>query len=117
VDGVIDSSRYYAVRIKDPKSNRTTNIGIGFRDREQAFDFKNCLNEYIRYVDRNNLASKLTLLSHGEDAGDLSNSVPSPKNNQSQSHEQSFHFGNDPNEEFNNANRKDDVSHYYFTCL
>lgn len=52
VDGVIDSSRYYVVRIQDRASSRTTMIGIGFRDREVAFDFKNALNEYVRYVDR-----------------------------------------------------------------
>ena len=52
VDGVIDSSRYYVVRMQDRASTRTTMIGIGFRDREVAFDFKNALNEYVRYVDR-----------------------------------------------------------------
>lgn len=26
--------------------------GVGFRDREVSFDFKNVLNEYVRYVDR-----------------------------------------------------------------
>lgn len=60
VDGVIDSSRYYVIRVKDPKSSRTTLIGIGFRERDQAFDFKNALNEYIRYIDRSNLANKLS---------------------------------------------------------
>jgi len=59
VDAVIDSSRYYVLRIKDPKSSRTTLIGIGFRERDQAFDFKNCLNEYVRFVDRMHLADKL----------------------------------------------------------
>ena len=52
VDSVIDSSRYFVIRLKDPKSTRTTNIGIGFRERDVAFDFKNCLNEYVRYIDR-----------------------------------------------------------------
>ena len=52
VDSVIDSSRYFVLRLKDPKSSRTTSIGVGFREREIAFDFKNALNEYVRYVDR-----------------------------------------------------------------
>lgn len=52
VDAVIDSSRYYVVRIKDPKSERFTHIGIGFRERDTAFDFKSALNDYIKYVNR-----------------------------------------------------------------
>ena len=51
-DAVIDSSRYFVLRLKDPKSARTTNIGIGFREREVAFDVKNALNEYVRFIDR-----------------------------------------------------------------
>lgn len=57
VDAVIDSSRYYVLRVKDPRSSRTTMIGIGFRERESAFDFKSVLNDYLRYVDRMELAS------------------------------------------------------------
>jgi hypothetical protein len=60
VDGVVDSSRYYVVRLKDPMSNRWVWIGAGFRDRETAFDFKTALNEYVKYIDRCELASKLT---------------------------------------------------------
>lgn len=85
VDGVIDSSRYYVLRIKDPKSSRTTLIGnemhlvsydlsnlfgvlgIGFRERETAFDFKSALNEYIKYVDRLHLAQKLSASSDNQD--------------------------------------------------
>ena len=52
VDAVIDSSRYYVLRIKDPKSSRTTLLGVGFRERDTAFDFKQILNDYVRYVDR-----------------------------------------------------------------
>jgi hypothetical protein len=60
VDAVIDSSRYYVIRLKDRNSTRTTLIGIGFRDRETSFDFKNILNEYVRYVDRMAEAEKLS---------------------------------------------------------
>lgn len=59
VDAVIDSGRYFVLRAKDPVSNRTTLIGIGFRERETSFDFKNVLNEYIRYIDRLHLAEEL----------------------------------------------------------
>lgn len=49
VDAVIDSSRYFVLRIKDPNSSRSVNIGVGFRERDTAFDFKSSLNEYVRY--------------------------------------------------------------------
>jgi len=57
VDNVIDSSRYFVLRIIDPRTKdsatpKTALIGIGFEDRDPAFEFKSCLNEYIRYVDR-----------------------------------------------------------------
>lgn len=52
VDGVVDSSRYFVLRVKDSHSERTTYIGIGFRERDTAFEFKNCLNDYIRYINR-----------------------------------------------------------------
>jgi hypothetical protein len=59
IDAVVDSSRYYVVRLKDPKSSNTVMIGIGFRERDAAFDFKSSLNEYVRYVDRMDLAEKM----------------------------------------------------------
>lgn len=52
VDGVIDSSRYFVLRVQDPRSDRSTFIGVGFRERDTAFEFKNCLNDYIRYISR-----------------------------------------------------------------
>ena len=47
-------------RIRDPNSKRSLLIGIGFRERDTAFDFKNALNEYVRYVDRMALADELS---------------------------------------------------------
>ena len=53
VEGVIDSSRYFVLRLVDKaNAKRSAMIGIGFREREDAFDFKNVLNEYVRFVDR-----------------------------------------------------------------
>jgi adaptin ear-binding coat-associated protein 1/2 len=72
VDSVIDSSRYYVLRIKDPASSRTTLLGIGFREREVAFDFKSVLNEYVRYVDRMDDAKKLAeRRAAGDDSVDV----------------------------------------------
>jgi len=71
VDAVIDSSRYYVLRIKDPASSRSTLLGIGFREREVSFDFKNVLNEYVRYVDRMHTAKTLAeRRAAGDDSAD-----------------------------------------------
>ena len=47
-------------RVKDPQSARSVSIGIGFRERETAFDFKSSLNEYVRYVDRMCTANEMS---------------------------------------------------------
>ena len=46
--------------MKDPASTRRVPIGIGFRERETAFDFKSALNEYVRYVDRMCTANEMS---------------------------------------------------------
>lgn len=80
VDAVIDSSRYYVVKLKDQSSTRTTLIGIGFREREDAFDFKNILNDYVRYVDRMALADQSTtgiaVFSRSNTHHDANSSLP-----------------------------------------
>ena len=62
IDGVIDSSRYYVLRLTN-KQGQTAMIGVGFRDREVSFDFKTVINEFIKYVDRTHA------LAGGEGAG------------------------------------------------
>lgn len=71
VDAVIDSSRYYVVKIKDPKSTRTTLLGVGFREREDAFDLKNSLNEYVKFINRMELASQMSATPLSNDFADL----------------------------------------------
>ena len=63
VDGVIDSSRYFVLKIRDPQSGRSAYIGVGFRERETAFEFKNCLNDYIRYINRLEQAKEMRKVS------------------------------------------------------
>lgn len=46
VEAVLDSTRYFVVRVKDEKANREALIGLGFRDREEAGDFRAALAKY-----------------------------------------------------------------------
>lgn len=46
VEAVVDSTRYFVVRVKDAKADREALIGLGFRDREEAGDFRTALAKY-----------------------------------------------------------------------
>jgi len=78
VDAVIDSSRYYVLRIQDPKNpTRSVHIGVGFRERDTSFDFKNALNDYVRFIDRMALADQMAHMQlHEEDAEHLDKNGP-----------------------------------------
>ena len=46
VEAVLDSTRYFVVRVKDEKADREALIGLGFRDRSEAGDFRAALSKY-----------------------------------------------------------------------
>jgi hypothetical protein len=51
VEPVLDSSRYSVLKIANDQ--RHTFVGFGFSDRNDAFDFKSCLNDFrVRFVER-----------------------------------------------------------------
>ena len=52
VEAVVDSTRYFVVRVKDEKANREALIGLGFRDREEAGDFRAALSKYERDISK-----------------------------------------------------------------
>lgn len=47
-----DSSRYFVLRIEDPRSKKTASIGIGFNEREQALNFKVSVQDFLEGVKR-----------------------------------------------------------------
>jgi len=51
VDDVVDSSRYFVLRLEDAKK-RKAYLGLGFRERDVAYDFKATLCDFKRGVDR-----------------------------------------------------------------
>lgn len=52
VQPVGDSSRYFVVRVTDEKGGREAIIGLGFREREEAADFSQCLINYYNAIAR-----------------------------------------------------------------
>ena len=49
IEPVIDSSRYFALNIKDPNTGRTAWIGMGFQERNDSFDFNASLQDHYRW--------------------------------------------------------------------
>ena len=47
---VLDSSRYFRVSVKDPRSDRVASLGIGFREKEAAYAFTAALQDFARSV-------------------------------------------------------------------
>jgi hypothetical protein len=60
---VADSSRYYAVRVTDEKGGREAVIGLGFREREEAQDFAQCLANYTSAIARDKAAKGRAMAS------------------------------------------------------
>ncbi|KAL5252034.1 hypothetical protein ACHWQZ_G014998 [Mnemiopsis leidyi] len=52
VEAVIDSSRYFVLRLVDPKdlSGRHAFIGVGFADRGDSFDFNVAISDHFKWL-------------------------------------------------------------------
>ncbi|KAI8319414.1 adaptin ear-binding coat-associated protein 1 NECAP-1, partial [Martensiomyces pterosporus] len=59
VEQVLDSSRYFVLRVQDEATGSKMYVGIGFLDRSEAFDFNVALDDYRRSV-RDEAASPLS---------------------------------------------------------
>jgi hypothetical protein len=56
---VVDSSRYFALRIRDPNTGREAFIGIGFRERLDATNFRMSMEDYVNSLRRESKAEEL----------------------------------------------------------
>ena len=59
VEAVTDSSRYFVIRISDAKTGREALIGMGFRERTDATNFKMCLQEYENALRKDQKAQQI----------------------------------------------------------
>ena len=58
VEAVVDSSRYFVIRIVDEQSQRSAHIGMGFRERNDALNFKMSLDDYNRSMKKEAIIEK-----------------------------------------------------------
>ncbi|XP_059659760.1 uncharacterized protein LOC132306397 [Cornus florida] len=61
VEPVIDSSRYFVLRVEENIDGRLRHafIGIGFRERPQAYDFQAALHDHMKYLDKKKTAEEM----------------------------------------------------------
>ncbi|GAV60146.1 DUF1681 domain-containing protein/Methyltransf_11 domain-containing protein [Cephalotus follicularis] len=61
VESVIDSSRYFVLRIEENFGGRLRHafIGIGFRERTEAYDFQAALHDHMKYLNKKKTAEEM----------------------------------------------------------
>ncbi|XP_048563748.1 uncharacterized protein At1g03900-like [Triticum urartu] len=61
VEAVIDSSRYFVLRIEENIDGRQRHafIGLGFRERTEAYDFQAALHDHMKYLNKKKTAEEM----------------------------------------------------------
>ncbi|XP_050205203.1 uncharacterized protein LOC126655202 [Mercurialis annua] len=61
VETVIDSSRYFVLRIEENIDGRLRHafIGLGFRERTEAYDFQAALHDHMKYLNKKKTAEEM----------------------------------------------------------
>lgn len=61
VETVIDSSRYFVLRIEENIGGRLRHafIGLGFRERTEAYDFQAALHDHMKYLNKKKTAEEM----------------------------------------------------------
>jgi hypothetical protein len=68
VEAVTDSSRYFVIRISDENSGREAHIGMGFRERNDALNFKMSLQDYENAMRKEAISLEMENSSKGGDS-------------------------------------------------
>ncbi|KAL0926584.1 hypothetical protein M5K25_002823 [Dendrobium thyrsiflorum] len=74
VEPVIDSSRYFVLRVEENIGGRHRHafIGIGFRERPQAYDFQAALHDHMKYLNKKQTAEEMEQLYQSKASVDYS---------------------------------------------
>ncbi|KAF8082865.1 hypothetical protein N665_0804s0012 [Sinapis alba] len=61
VEAVIDSSRYFVLRVEENIDGRARHafIGLGFRERTEAYDFQAALHDHMKYLNKKKTAEEM----------------------------------------------------------
>ncbi|KAH6780658.1 Adaptin ear-binding coat-associated protein 1 NECAP-1 [Perilla frutescens var. hirtella] len=61
VEAVIDSSRYFVLRVEEDIGGRLRHafIGLGFRERSEAYDFQAALHDHMKYLNKKKTAEEM----------------------------------------------------------
>ncbi|TVU35967.1 hypothetical protein EJB05_17874 [Eragrostis curvula] len=61
VEPVIDSSRYFVLRVEENIDGRQRHafIGLGFRERTEAYDFQAALHDHMQYLNKKKAAEEM----------------------------------------------------------
>ncbi|KQK08718.1 uncharacterized protein At1g03900 [Brachypodium distachyon] len=61
VEAVIDSSRYFVLRVEENIDGRQRHafIGLGFRERTEAYDFQAALHDHMKYLNKKKTAEEM----------------------------------------------------------
>jgi hypothetical protein len=63
VEPVMDSTRYFVVRVTDEKAGREALIGLGFREQNEAADFRATLARYQSDIAKEKTARAIKMVS------------------------------------------------------
>lgn len=74
VEAVIDSSRFFVLRVEEELNGKTKHafLGLGFRERPQAYDFQAAVFDHLKYLNKKKEAEEITQEYEAKPSADYS---------------------------------------------